>query len=285
MARNPRQLLIGAGVCAVLFTILLILAYGSGFIRWVDGGALEGFTSMRGPRFDSVTLRVAGLGGPLEVAMMGAALAAIALARGRPRVALGVVVLIAATSVSSQLLKGVLAFPRPLGDLGAAHVDPAAFPSGHSTAAMSLALAAVMVSPSRYRPLAALVGAGLALSVAFSVIALGWHFPSDAVGGFLLATGEALVIAAALAAYPGRRRVPERVERIVDRAAGIGLSAAALGGILLGGAFVISTAITRRTDLVDFARAHTLVLPVAAGLVLAALALLMGAGSLMSSRR
>jgi hypothetical protein len=121
--------------------------------------------------------------------------------------------------------------------------------------------------------------------VAFSVIALGWHFPSDAAGGFLLATGEALVIAAALAAYPGRRRVPERVERIVDRAAGIGLSAAALGGILLGGAFLTSTAITRRTDLVEFAREHTMVIPVAGGLVLAAVALLGVASSLISSRR
>lgn len=273
----------GAGVCAVLFCILLVLAYGSGFVRWVDTGALQGFTSMQGPRFDAVTSRLAGLGNPLEVGMIGASLAVIALARGRPRVALGVVVLIAATSVSSQVLKTILAHPRPITDFSA-YVAPKAFPSGHSTAAMSLALAGVMVSPSRLRPLAALVGAGLALSVAFSVIALGWHYPSDAFGGFLLATGEALVIAAFLAAHPDRKHVPARVERLVDRAAGLGLSAAALGGILIGGAFLVSTAITRRTDLVLFAREHTLVLPVGGALVLLAVLLLGVASSLFPSR-
>ena len=93
------------------------------------------------------------------------------------------VFLIGVTSVSSQLLKAVLAYPRYEGDaIGGAQVAPEAFPSGHSTAAMALALCLVLVAPRALRPLAALVGAVFALGVAFSVIALGWHFPSDAVG-------------------------------------------------------------------------------------------------------
>ena len=82
------------------------------------------------------------------------------LARGRPRLAAGVIALVAATSISSQLLKLLLAYPRFSGTVGGAHVDPAAFPSGHSTAAMSVALAGVLVAPPRARPLAAVLGMG-----------------------------------------------------------------------------------------------------------------------------
>ena len=46
------------------------------------------------------------------MALIGGALALVALARGRPRVALFVLALLAATSVSSQVLKAVLAYPR-----------------------------------------------------------------------------------------------------------------------------------------------------------------------------
>jgi len=286
VTRSPRQLLIGAGICAGLFAILLVLAYVSGGPRWIDASALQGFVSLQGPRFDAVTVRVTGLGDPFEVALIGAALATIALARGRPRVAIAVVVLIAVTSVSSQLLKELLAYPRDI-DLftNREHFGAAAFPSGHSTAAMALALAGVMVAPHRYRRLAAFVGAGLALAVAFSVIAQGWHFPSDAAGGFLLATGWALVIAAAVAAAPGPRRVPERVERAVDRLTGIGLGATALAGVALAVAVTVALVLTRLQDLAGFARDHTAVLPVAAALVMAAAGLLAAASSLLSTRR
>ena len=64
----------------------------------------------------------------------------------------------------------------------------ASWPSGHATAAMSFALCAVLAAPARLRPLVAAVGAAFAVAVCYSFLALAWHYPSDVLGGFLVAT-------------------------------------------------------------------------------------------------
>ena len=203
--------------------------------------------------------------------------------RGRPRLSLAVVGLLAATSVSSQVLKSLLAYPRYDGVVDGAHVDPAAFPSGHATAAMSLALAFVLVVPPRARPFAAVLGMAFAITIAFCVITLGWHFPSDVVGGFLLATGWTLVIAAGLRAanerWPeragrtrltavapeGRRRRHDARDRRPGAARGRG-----------GGSCRRDADPRSPGDLVDFADEHTALVAVGGAVALAAAALLGG---------
>jgi membrane-associated phospholipid phosphatase len=204
-----RPLLLAAG-CAVLFGIVLLAAYGPARGRWLDAAGLAGFVDLQSPLVADLTSRLARLGDPLPVGLAGAMLAVVALARGRPRLAGGVLLLLAATSVSSQVLKLVLAHPRFHESIPAGgQVASEAFPSGHATAAMSLALGAVLVAPRRLRPAAALLGAALAVAVGFSVVSLGWHFPSDVLGGYLLAAGWALVLVAALRrASPRELRAP-----------------------------------------------------------------------------
>jgi len=201
-----------------------------------------------------------------------------------------VVLLIGITSVSSQLLKVVLAYPRYEGTIGGADVAPEAFPSGHSTAAMAIALCLVLAAPARLRPLAALVGAGFALGVAFSVIALGWHFPSDAVGGFLLASGWALVLMAGLAyldeRYParsGRTRAQASVRAATEGLTAVGLVALAVAGalvLLLAALFAVG----QPGGLMGLAERHTALVVVAPSVALAALALLSGV-ALLSRKR
>ncbi len=203
--------MLGALWCAVAFLILVAVAYGSGDARSLDANALHGFIDLQRPSTEARVNWIAHLGDPATVGLMALLLAGVGLARGRPRLAVGVIALLAATSISSQLLKLLLAYPRFSGTVGGAHVDPAAFPSGHSTAAMSVALAGVLVAPSRARPFAAVLGMGLALSVGLCVVVLGWHFPSDVLGGFLLAGGWTLAIAAAL--RYAAERWPERAGR------------------------------------------------------------------------
>jgi membrane-associated phospholipid phosphatase len=272
-----------AAGCAVAFVALLTLAYGSDGARWMDASALQGFVDLQRPAVERLSERLAQLGDPLEVQVIGAALVAIALARGRPRLALAVILLLGLTSVSSQLLKAVLAYPRYGGLVDGSHLSPSAFPSGHATAAMSLALAGVLVAPRAARPLAALLGGVLALGVSFSVVSLGWHFPSDVVGGFLLATGWTLVLVAGL--WAAAERWPERTGRVraatvvragVDRATTVGLVAGVLFCAAVG--LVVGTAVlaTRFPDVVDFARQHTAFVAVAAAIVAAAGVLLAG---------
>ena len=203
--------------------------------------------------------------------LIGGGLALLAVARGRPRVGLFVIALLAATSVSSQVLKAVLAYPRYEGTIDGAHISPAAFPSGHATAAMSLAIALVVVMPRRLRPAAAAVGVGLALAVSFSIVSEGWHFPSDVVGGYLLATGWAL----------GASRGPALGERALSGAhlahrasptpaagSSRGLRrwawrrSSSGGTVAIGGALVVAL-VMRPADLTAYAQEHTAFLAVA----------------------
>lgn len=265
----------------MLFLLLLVAAYGSDTARRIDATSLLGFVAVE-PKGGSAPDIIGHFGDVGAVLLFTAVLAGIALLRGRPRTAAAVVVLVGLTSVSSQLLKAVLAYPRYEGRVGGAHVAPEAFPSGHSTAAMTIAIALVFVTPARLRPLAAVVGTGFALSVAYSVIALGWHFPSDAVGGFLLAAGWGLVLMAALVAlderYPartGRTRVAESVRTATERVTGIGLAAVAgAGAVVVAGATFFAA--TRPGGLMALARDHTGLVVVAPSVALAAVVLLAG---------
>jgi membrane-associated phospholipid phosphatase len=274
---RPRTLLLAAAACVAAFLGLLALAYWGGSARWLDTTALRGFLGLQ----SSALHPVAGLGDAPPVGVAACALAVFALVRGRPRSGALVIALLALTSVSSQLLKALFAYPRPEGDTGLSYIAPEAFPSGHATAVMSLAIALVFVVPARLRPLAALVGAGFALSVSFSIVALGWHFPSDVAGGFLLASFWALVLLAGLrgaeARWPQRSvrgRLADAGRAAADRAAALGLGVVAVSGGLLLLVAATTVVVLRGGDVLAYANDHTAMLAVAAALMLSALGLL-----------
>jgi membrane-associated phospholipid phosphatase len=127
-----------------------------------------------------------------------ALLLTIAVARRRFRLGLAVVVMVAGAIATTELLKR-LVLPRPV--LGAA--DPVlglnSFPSGHVTVAAVLATALICVSPRSWRWPATLLGLGYAVLIGTSALFLGWHRPSDIVGGTLTAIVWAAFAAAFLA--------------------------------------------------------------------------------------
>jgi membrane-associated phospholipid phosphatase len=131
-----------------------------------------------------------------------------ALARGRPRVALAVAIVMALAPLTAETLKPLLAHPHS--NMGDVHVGAASWPSGHATAALTVVLCAVLVAPTRMRPLVAALGAAFALGVGCSLLILAWHMPSDVLGGYLLATlWMALALASLRVAdrnWPPRRR-------------------------------------------------------------------------------
>jgi membrane-associated phospholipid phosphatase len=277
MDRRAKALLAMVAGCALLFILVAVAAYVPGPARTLDVEGLTGFISLNDGWVAALTWRLTQLGNPPQVAAITLALAAFAVVRGRPRVALAVIGLVAATSVSSQLLKTLLAHPRVPPILGYV-VGPEALPSGHATAAMSLALAGVMAAPRRARLAAALIGSGLALGVGGSVVAWGWHFPSDVLAGYLLATGWALGATALLYEADGHYPASERwassaLARASDRVATGGLALAAVG---VTAAAVLATAGAVLADPAaagSFAREHTAFVVVAGGVAAAAVAL------------
>lgn len=278
MDRRTRSLLLMAAGCAALFVLVLAAAYVWDPARSLDLTGLTGFVSADDGWRETLATWLVQLGDPAPVALMALGLAGLAAARGRPRVAVAVLVLVILTSVSSQWLKELLAHPREQAPGLDFRLGPEAFPSGHATAAMSLALAAVLAAPRRARPAAAMLGALLALAVGASVVAGGWHFPSDVLGGYLLATGWALVLAALLSEadrrYPATGRWADTaLGRAFDRTAAGGLAAAALGGAACAALLVLAVVAADPSGATGFARDHTTSVAVGAGVASAALAL------------
>lgn len=92
--------------------------------------------------------------------------------------------------LSAEALKALL--PRP--ELAVAYESLMGskealntYPSGHATLATALAMGALILVPPRLRPYVAIAGSTLTIAVSTSVVAAGWHRPSDAIGGIALA--------------------------------------------------------------------------------------------------
>lgn len=259
-----------AAGCVGAFVALMALAYGVGFARWADGAALQGFLGLRGPLADEVFFRFAHIADPLPYALIGVALMAVAAARGRYRHAAAVAVLLAGSAASSQVLKPLLAFDRHHDFLGLAQINAAAFPSGHATASMALALGAVLVAPPALRKPVAIAGGAFALAVSFSILAIGWHFPSDVAGGHVLATTWCLLAVAGLRAAAALR--PERAR---PELATIQIqphhARALVGSIAIAAATTAALFLPRAAD---YAERHTAFAAVAMGMLVGAAALL-----------
>ena len=135
---------------------------------------------------------------PLPMVVILAALLAWGWALGRRREAIAALALVAGANLIGLALKVALAHPRYHPILGADQVGADAYPSGHATSAMSIALAAVLVAPARLRVVVASGAAAYVIAVSTSLVVLGWHFPSDVLGGLLLASGFFFATVAAL---------------------------------------------------------------------------------------
>jgi membrane-associated phospholipid phosphatase len=168
-----------------------------------DAIALRDFTLLNRPHVGAAANLLVTLLDPPLLVIWGAALVAVALARGQRRVALAVVAVLCLAQLTAETLKPLLAHRHVA--LGATvHVGPASWPSGHATAALALALCAVLVAPSRLRAVVAWVGGIFAAAVGCSLLIRSWHMPSDVLGGYLVATLWAALAVAGLRAAERR---------------------------------------------------------------------------------
>ncbi|MGZ4268314.1 MAG: phosphatase PAP2 family protein [Solirubrobacteraceae bacterium] len=178
---------VAAAACAVGLVVVGRLALDVPAAQDRDVAILHGFTGLDRPRVNDGLVAVGHLVDPLPYALGGLACIAVAIARGRRWRALAVGAVLVATGLSAQALKHGFAEQRFAAWLGYGQIDAASWPSGHATAAMTLALCAVLVASPAWRGLVALLGGGCAVAVAYATLALAWHYPSDVLAGFLLA--------------------------------------------------------------------------------------------------
>ncbi len=252
-----RRALIGAGCGVGLLSLTWVLAFHVGVFGHADQSIFNGFGGLDRPRVDPIANFIANLCNPRPYVYLTAVPVLIALFRRRPRMAVAVAAILLGSNLTTELLKPLLAEPRPDAALGGSiPVGPASWPSGHATAAMSLALCFVLAVPWRLRPLAAALGAGFAIAVSYSFLTLGWHYPSDVFGGFLVAGIWTLLVVAAVSAaearWPRTLRDEGRPERLSIRQA-LGPSAAVLAGAFV---LVALVAIFRPHAVLAYARYH-----------------------------
>src|SRR5436309_7754991 len=102
-----------AALCWAAFAGVLVSAYWIPFGRWADGWAVEGFLNLQRPWLNHIAEPVAWLADPAPFAVWTVLLAVVAVHRRRPRHALAVVLLLGGANLLTQVLKVVLAHPRP----------------------------------------------------------------------------------------------------------------------------------------------------------------------------
>jgi membrane-associated phospholipid phosphatase len=257
-----------------------VLAFLTGFGQWADGATLQGFMGLRSPELAAIAHRIGTLVNPEPFVVLGVIVTGVALLRGRPRSAVVVPVVLLGANATSQLLKPALATPRFAEALGADQIVAASWPSGHATAAMALALCAVLVASRRWRPAVAALGAAFAVAVSYSILALAWHFPSDILGGFLVAAlWTALgvgVLWAADARWPARTG-RAGAARTRDTLAPSGAAA------LAAAACAVGVALLRPEATLAYAEDHTTFMVGAAALAIVGTAL--AAGMALALRR
>lgn len=206
---RPGLALLAAALCAAGLAVVWALANVLPAGHAQDAIALRDFTRLDGPPLSGAASFLLSLMDPGIFAVLIALLVAVALLRRRPGVAIAVGLIAVLAPLSTELLKPLAAQAHDTA-LSGRFVTAASWPSGHSTAAMTFALGAVLVSPARLRAPVAILGVCFTVAVGFSVLVLAWHMPSDVFGGFLMAAGWTSVAVFVLLSVERRRPAEAR---------------------------------------------------------------------------
>lgn len=172
----------------------------------VDVAVNEALGARRSPLLTAFFEAYTGLGQWFVVAVAGVAVITGLAATRRRRAAAFLTACLAAALVLNPLLKLAFGRVRPPVEDAALHVSGLAFPSGHSLASATLALAVAVVAwPTRWRLPATVVVATFAVLMGLSRLYLGVHWLTDVLGAWALAV---VVVAAVSLVLPPRPVAP-----------------------------------------------------------------------------
>ncbi len=283
MDRRAKLALFGAGIGVALLFLTWFAAFHIGVVERVDQKIFSGFGGLsHRPRLSSLANHIARLCNPKPYVYFCVLPVLLALARRRVRVAVTVSGILLGANVTTELLKPLLAQHRARSLLGTIlPPDAASWPSGHATAAMSLTLCLVLASPARLRPAMATLGAVFSVAVSYSFLTLGWHYPTDVLGGYLIAMTWTLLGVAALYVADARLRGAELASGdLLPTSTALGPPALTLlGAVVVAGAVTIA----RPAAIVSYANAHETFVIGAVGI--GAVALMIATGLMLAVTR
>jgi len=203
--------MLGAAGGVALLSLTWFAAFHIGLVEHADLSIFRGFGELgTRPRVWSLAASISRLCNEKPYLCLCAVPVFVAVARRRLWLALEIASILVGANLTTYVLKQLLAHPRAESLLGGPHPLPAtSWPSGHTTAATSLALCCVLAAPSRLRPFVAAGGAIFAAGVAYSLLVINAHYPSDVLGGFLVAGIWTLLGAAGVRLADARRSASE----------------------------------------------------------------------------
>lgn len=178
----------------------------SGASNGVDQATLTAINQLASPTLDAFFVAITQFGGVIFVILATLVLTGYFLYTKAYRRAAIIAAGVGGAALASVALK--LVFERPRPDLWEWIVTETSFsfPSGHSVASASLAISLMIVFwYTKWRTVALIGGAFYVALVGFSRMYLGVHYPTDVIGGWLLALVWMPFIAAALYFSTARR--------------------------------------------------------------------------------
>jgi membrane-associated phospholipid phosphatase len=196
-SRRPLRPLPLAGLalaCALGLVVAYIVFVRTHAGQRIDEAALHGrLASPHARRAASELLTTISVG---SLALALVLLASQALLRRRVALAVVAVAVVVGAVVVTEVLKH-LVLVRP--ELVSSPLDRNSFPSGHTTTAFAVGIAAALAAPPRWRRAAAAGALLYGTAIGVATIAAGWHRPSDVAGALLVVTGWAAAVVLAVA--------------------------------------------------------------------------------------
>ncbi len=258
--------LIGLGLlCIAGVALAYLLFVHTDFGARIDEAALQGraAATVKGTEFAQNLLTTISVG---TLALAIGAIVVQAIARGRWTLALVAATVIIGAVITTEILKHVI-LTRP--DLVFSPIDYRSYPSGHTTVAYSVGVAAAIVAPDTLRDRVAFLAIAYGGAIGVATVAAGWHRPSDVLGGYLVTISWAsLTIAAALI---GNRRDFQRSPFSGPDAGNWG-KYLGLGAVVLAVAYIVAVgvALAGALGITDWERGHGAFIAACASLIAAA---------------
>jgi membrane-associated phospholipid phosphatase len=248
-----KRMLALAGLCAVLAILVYLLAVNTVAGQLAGDSAIAGGVARdsRWLRGAATLLNITSL---TTLAVATLVIVVIGSIRGGLQLALAAGGAIFGANLATQVLKrGVLIRPALL-DAPDPFGSHNSFPSGHATIALSLVLGLLIVLPPSNNLLVAVTGWAYVAATGIAMISEGWHRPSDAVGGYLVATSVAS-LAAAISFETSRRisgrRPAANFLRDPSHRLSAGVIPLALGLVIITAAVLLAASGGRGWDALD----------------------------------
>lgn len=180
--------------CAIALVAVYVVFVHTHAGQRIDEAALHGrLASFRARDAADQLLTTISVG---SLALVLVVLAGQALLRRQVALAVVAVVVVLGAVMLTEVLKH-LVLVRP--DLVPSSIDRNSFPSGHTTTAFAVGIAATLAAPPRWRRAVAAAALLYGTAIGIATIAAGWHRPSDVAGAMLIVTGWAAAVVLAVA--------------------------------------------------------------------------------------